>query len=75
MIAAFLWPIESSRPGVQFTLALGFFLVAGFFLVESILNTSDLELAHQWLHCQAPGTLGPALGMVGPVSVYCDLMR
>ena len=37
-------------------------------------HTSDLflKLARQWLPCQAPGTIGSALGLVGPVSVYCD---
>ena len=31
------------------------------------------KLALQWLPCQAPGIIGSALGLVGPVSVYCDL--
>ena len=31
------------------------------------------ELALQWLPCQAPGVIGSVLGLVGPVSVYCDL--
>ena len=30
------------------------------------------KLALQWLPCQAPGVLGSALGLVSPVSVYCD---
>ena len=30
------------------------------------------KLALQWLPCQAPGVIGSALGLVGPVSVYCD---
>ena len=25
--------------------------------------------------CQAPGIIGSALGLVGPVSVYCDWVR
>ena len=29
----------------------------------------------QWLPCQAPGIIGSALGLVGPVSVYCDWVR
>ena len=29
------------------------------------------KLALQWLPCQAPGIIGSALGLVGPVSVYC----
>ena len=32
-------------------------------------------VAVQWLPCQAPGVIGSALGMVGPVSVYCDWVR
>ena len=30
------------------------------------------KLALQWLPCQAPGVIGSVLGLVGPVSVYCD---
>ena len=38
--------------------------------------TSDLKkMAPQWLPCQAPGIIGSALGLVGPVSVYCDCVR
>ena len=33
------------------------------------------KLALQWLPCQAPGILGSVLGLVGPVSVYCDWVR
>ena len=33
------------------------------------------KLALQWLPCQAPGVKGSALGLVGPVSVYCDWVR
>ena len=34
-------------------------------------HASDLKkLALQWLPCQAPGIIGSALGLVGPVSVY-----
>ena len=33
------------------------------------------KLALQWLPCQAPGIIGSALGLVGPVSVYCDWVR
>ena len=29
----------------------------------------------QWLPCQAPGVIGSVLGLVGPVSVYCDRVR
>ena len=30
------------------------------------------KLALQWLPCRAPGITGSVLGLVGPVSVYCD---
>ena len=33
------------------------------------------KLALQWLPCQAPGFIGSALELVGPVSVYCDWVR
>ena len=33
------------------------------------------KLALQWLPCQAPGVKGLVLGLVGPVSVYCDWVR
>ena len=33
------------------------------------------KLALQWLPCQAPGVVGSALGLVDPVSVYCDWVR
>ena len=33
------------------------------------------KLALQWLFCQAPGVIGSALGLVGPVSVHCDWVR
>ena len=33
------------------------------------------KLAFQWLPCQAPGIIGSALGLVGPVSVYWDWVR
>ena len=36
-------------------------------------HSSDLKkLALQLLSCQAPGVIESALGLVGPVSVYCD---
>ena len=46
---------------------------AGFFRGRVIPVTSKLAL--QWLPCQAPGVIGSALGLVGPVSVYCDWVR
>ena len=33
------------------------------------------KMALQWLPCQAPGVIGSALRVVGPVSVYCDWVR
>ena len=33
------------------------------------------KLAPQWLPCQAPGIVGSVLGLVSPVSVYCDWVR
>ena len=38
-------------------------------------HSSDLKLTLQWLSCQAPGVIGSVLGLVGPVSVYCDWVR
>ena len=32
-------------------------------------------MALQWLPCQAPGVIWSAMGLVGPVSVYCDWVR
>ena len=31
------------------------------------------KLALQWLPCQAPGVIGSVLGLVGPVSVHCEV--
>ena len=45
----------------------------GFFRGRVIPVTQKLAL--QWLPCQAPGVIGSALGLVGPVSVYCDWVR
>ena len=33
------------------------------------------KLALQWLPCQVPGVIGSVLGLVGPMSVYCDWVR
>ena len=46
---------------------------AGIFRGRVIPVTSKLAL--QWLPCQAPGVIGSALGLVGPVSVFCDWVR
>ena len=45
-----------------------------FFQVES-LHMVILKLVLQWLPCQAPGVIGSALGLVGPVSVHCGWVR
>ena len=44
-----------------------------FFLDRVISVTSKLAL--RWLPSQAPGVIGSALGLVGPVSVCCDWVR
>ena len=33
------------------------------------------DFSDQWLPCQVPGGIGSVLGLVGPVSVYCDCVR
>ena len=38
-------------------------------------HTSDLKIGTPGLPCHAPGVIGSALGLVGPVSVYCDWVR
>ena len=53
--------LESGRYGVRIPLATGFFRVESY-----------QKLALQWLPCQTPGDIGSALGLVGPVLVYCD---
>ena len=45
----------------------------GFFQVESYQWLKKLAL--QWLPWEAPGVIGSALSLVGPVSVYCDWVR
>ena len=34
-------------------------------------HTSDLKIGIPWLPCQTFGVIESALGLVGPVSVYC----
>ena len=68
------WPsgygvrLESGRSWVRIPLVPGFF-----FRGRAIPVTSKLAL--RWLPCQAPGGIGSVLGLVGPVSVYCDWVR
>ena len=38
-------------------------------------HTSDLKIGTPVLLCQDPGVTGSVLGLVGPVSVYCDWVR
>ena len=45
-----------------------------FFFCDRVIPVTS-KLALQWLPCQAPGVIGSALGLVGPVSVYCDWVR
>ena len=69
------WPsgsgvrLESGRSRFRIPLATGFFFLRG----RVIPVTSKLAL--QWLPSQAPGVIGSALGLAGPVSVYCDWVR
>ena len=45
-------------------------------VVRGMARKSTLSLSLSLsLHCQAPGVIGSALGLVGPVSVYCDWVR
>ena len=38
-------------------------------------HTNDLEIGTPVATCQAPGVIGSVLGLVGPVSLYCDCVR
>ena len=38
-------------------------------------HTGDFKIGTPWLPCHAPGVMGSALGLVDPVSVYCDWVR
>ena len=38
-------------------------------------HTKKQKLVLQWIPYQAPDVIGSALGMVGPMSVYCDWVR
>ena len=49
-------------------------LVTRFFFPDRVIPVTS-TLALQWLPCQALGVIGSALGLVGPVSVYCDWVR
>ena len=58
---------ESGKARVRIPLAPGFFSGSN--------HTSGLKLALQWLPCQTPGVRGSVLGLVCPVSIYCDWVR
>ena len=60
--------LKSGRSGIQIPRACDWD-----FLDRVIPVTS--KLAFQWIPCQAPGVIGSALGLVSPVSVYCDWVR
>ena len=38
-------------------------------------HTSDLKIGTPVTTLPAPGIIGSALGLLGPVSVYCDWVR
>ena len=57
---------REGRSGVRIPLAAGF---------SGSSHTSDSKIGTPVAPCQAPGVRGTALGLVGPVSVYCDWVR
>ena len=67
------WPsgyrirLKSGRSQVRIPLAPGLF--------RGWVTPVTSKLAPQWLPCQAPGGIGSVLGLVGPVSVYCEWVR
>ena len=67
------WPsgsgvhLERGRCGVQFLLAPGFY--------RGQVIPVTLELALQWLSCQAPGVIGSVLRLAGLVLVYFNWAR
>ena len=34
-----------------------------------------IKVIIKWVHYQTPGVIESVLGLVGPMSVYCDLLR
>ena len=60
-------PRERKIPGFRIPMEPGFFR-------GRVIQVTQ-KLALQWLPCPAPGVIGSALGLVGPVSVYCDWVR
>ena len=55
---------ERKIPGFESRLRRDFF--------SGLSHTSDFKIGTPRLPCQAPGIIGSALGLVGPVSVFCD---
>ena len=45
---------------------------ATFYQTITSLVMVTFYMALNWLSCQAPGDIGSAIGLVGPVSVYYD---
>ena len=68
-LVVWLWCLPRGRQIRGSIPACGEFFLGG----RVIPVTSRLVL--EWPHCQAPGVIGSALGLVGPVSVYCDWVR
>ena len=67
------WPsgqgvrLKSGRSRVRIPLAPGF--------IRDLVIPVTSKLALKWLPCQAPGVIGSVMGLVDPVSVYCDWVR
>ena len=65
--AAFQFPEDSQTWGLNPAFSAGIF-------PGRVIPVAE-KLALQWLPCHAPGDIGSALGMAGPVSEYCDWVR
>ena len=64
---------SASRPGAVDP-EFDFRLRRGDFFPDGLIPMTS-KLAPQYLPFQAPGVIGSALGLVGPLSVYCDRVR
>ena len=58
--------LGAEDPGFESRLRQGF---------SGLSHTSDLKIGTPMAILQAPGISGSVLGLVGPVSVYCDWVR
>ena len=58
---------RAEDPGFEFRLRRDFF--------RGRVIPVTYKLEPQWLPCRAPGVIGSAPGLVGPMSVYCDWVR